>query len=154
MGTSHTQSSRASTYTTIFVQKCYKTHVFCGLLAHEFSSCRMKNGTPDLCAGCFVSLTRRAHSKCHCLKSEVAPIGFSHFPHCPGERGKAFVPGEAIVSNTSIRSLSRRCWSSCSLRSSSVVETPPSCRRSHDSLSPSLSRRGSGVEELSCVALR
>jgi len=76
------------------------------------------------------------------------------FPHRPDERGKAFVPGEAIVSNASIRSLSCRCWSSCSLRSSSTAETPPSCRRSHDSLSLSLSRRGSRVEALCCVALR
>ena len=47
-----------------------------------------------ICAGCFVSLTCRAHSKCYCLKSEVAPVGFwlSHFPHRPGERGKGFVP--------------------------------------------------------------
>ena len=36
----------------------------------------------------------------YCFESEVAPVGFwlSHFPHRPGERGKAFVPGEAIVS--------------------------------------------------------
>ena len=83
MGTSHTRSSRASTYTTIFVQKCYMTHVFCGLLAHEFFGRRMKNGTPDLCAGCFVSPTCRAHSNCHRLKSVVHAARSALLPRPP-----------------------------------------------------------------------
>ena len=131
--------------------------MFCCLLAHEFCVRWMKNRClvcSDLVLVCFVDADVRGPLWRYCFKLEVAPVGFSHFPHRPGERGKAFVPGEAIVSNTLICSLSHQCWSSCSLRSSSVAVTPPSSRRSHDSSSSSLSRRGSGVEALSCMALQ
>ena len=73
-----------------FIEMVYSTHVFFGLLAHEFSVRWMKNRC--LAASiCFVTLICWAHFERYCLKSKVALL-LSHFPIVPARGEKGFVP--------------------------------------------------------------
>ena len=77
----------------------YSTHVFFGLLAHEFSVRWMKNRCLAVSI-CLVTLICQAHSERYCLKSEVAPIVFllSHFPidQARGEKGFVRTTGDCL----------------------------------------------------------
>ena len=100
----------------------YSTHVFFGLLAHEFSVRWMKNRrlVAPICLGMLIC---RAHSECYCFKSESGLSVFGCLISPSSSPSDALLPREAIREATSPlhRAPSRHVSSSSPIRLLGVV---------------------------------